>query len=307
MGDPVRRLALLSAVAVVTAAVPAIAGSAPSSPPQSARSWIDAPLSGTVVVVAPVEVVAHATDPDGVQEVRLDVDGVMEASVIPEQVGATFVIARFVWTPTSDGLHRLDVQARDSAGGWGAAATTRVTVELAVTGPTTQPSTTIPTATTTTSTVPGPTTSRPPPTTTPRTTVPTPTTRPAPTTTTRPAPTTTTRPAPTTTVPATTTVCALGTPSPAGASRTDTLSPILSWSYRGCREPAQFLLQVSRDPGFARIEQSGAVSGSARSWTAGPLTDCITFYWRITTSDGGATGAWVSGGSFTIQTTRVCP
>lgn len=275
--------------ALVTVAGLVVVGAVRAAPAADGQAWIDAPLSGTVVGPAAVEVVAHATDPDGVAEVRLDVDGVTVASVVPPDAGEPLVTASLAWTPAEPGLHRLEVFGRDRSGEWGSPGRVRVSVDLGDGSTTT---TSVATTTVTTTLVPDPTTTLP---TRPGTTMPTTT-----------APPVTTSTVPRTTVPPATTVCAVGEPTPSGAAGTDTLTPRLSWTYAGCREPAQFDVQVSRDAGFARVETSGSVGGGSRTWTSDPLSDCTSYFWRVRADDGGSPGPWSSAASFTVQTVRSC-
>jgi hypothetical protein len=57
-------------------------------------------------------------------------------------------------------------------------------------------------------------------------------------------------------------------------------TPRLSWSYPSCPVDV-FVVQVSRDPGFARLEVNASLSASARSYTTPALATCTTFYWRV--------------------------
>lgn len=150
------------------------------------RAFIDAPLDGTRLAAGEIEVVVHATAPEGVAAMSLSVDGATAVERTTD--GALLVRLRFPWTAT-DGRHRLELIARTRTGTLTPA--TAVTVDvgrlagLDVTPPTEAATTTTSTATTTTTS--------------------TATTSTVATTSSGPAATTTTTSAPTPTVPAPTT------------------------------------------------------------------------------------------------------
>jgi hypothetical protein len=129
-----RRRAIAGAVAVLATllALPAFGAGAVIA----ATSWIDAPLDGMVLPLAPIEVVAHSADPGLVRAVTLEVDG---AAVDGREVDppVTLATTRFTWTPRAPGTHTLVVRARNVADAWGAPAA--VTVVVGTQAPATTP------------------------------------------------------------------------------------------------------------------------------------------------------------------------
>ncbi len=289
-------------------------------PPISAAgpaAWVDDPLDGSVLSAdtGQLTVVAHATDPDGIDTVVLSVDGdeVDTTTAAPEQL----VTARLRWTPPGPGTYHLAVVGRDPAGhptpaglatvqiGTGAdQSTTTTTVPSSTTVPpdTTagelaagSTSSTSDTTSTTASTSSTTATSQPASTTTTTTRPTTTTTRPT-TTTTRPTTTTTTRPT------TTTTACTPSTPrntAPADGTSTTSRTPTLQWAYSTCT-PDQFQIELSRDPQFLRIETAGSVPGSSTSWTPGTLACGTQYYFHVRAVVGRSIGAWSTPTSFDV-------
>ncbi|MDX1620466.1 MAG: Ig-like domain-containing protein, partial [Nitriliruptorales bacterium] len=81
---------------VLTADEPAIGTVGPP------RAWVDQPLDGSLHPVAPIDVVTHATDPDGVTAIVIEVDGQEQTRL--ETDGGMFVEAHWTWTPSA-GTH----------------------------------------------------------------------------------------------------------------------------------------------------------------------------------------------------------
>jgi hypothetical protein len=280
-------LRISMAAAVMAPMLLAAVALAQTSESESA-AWIDAPLGFASLPFAPVEVVAHATDPAGVVQLRLEVDGSVVSETPADPAGDRLAVGRFLWVPAAPGVFELAVRGRPEGGDWGPAGT----VEVVVVGDGTASVTTVATTSTT----------RPVTTSTIR--VSTTTTRPVTTTSTR-ATTTTSISTTTTSSSTTTTLCALGLPSPAGSSVSAAGSATLIWSYSGCREPEQFELQVSRDASFARVEYGPVGVGGERSVTTPPL-ECGTWFWRVRTYDSGDIGPWSGASSFEVSL-RGCP
>ena len=260
-------------------------GASPSAVQTDGRSmaWLDAPLDGSVIVLGPVDVTAHAASPDGVASLELVANGVDpaqesaqdSAAVSSAAGGSNFEVAVFEWEPPGLGVFDLVVTGVENDGDRTASTSARVEI---VEPPASTTSTTTP-ATTTTTTTPTTTTTVPATTTAPATTVP-PT---VPSTTSAPTVPTTTAPAPSTTVACTPDLVAV---SPIDGAFTIDRSPRLVWSS-SC-DPAAFVIEVSRIPGFERIDVQATVPGTERSWTVpdDQLLACnADFYWRVQVGD----------------------
>jgi hypothetical protein len=132
-GDPVKHT--LSTLFVAGALL--LAGCAPRSADQAAgpHAWIDSPLTGSSFPVAPLEFVAHASDPAGIAQIEFSVDGATVGSVSADTAGLSLETARQPWTPPSAGRYTLSVRAQNRAGSWGgtASAVFQVGLELSAT------------------------------------------------------------------------------------------------------------------------------------------------------------------------------
>lgn len=84
----------------------------------SPQAWIDAPLPGAHLPLAPYEFVAHGTDQAGISQLEWILDGsslgVMNA-INPSDKLATF---RNIWIPTAPGSYTLQVRAKNSINIW---------------------------------------------------------------------------------------------------------------------------------------------------------------------------------------------
>ncbi len=94
------------------------------------QAWVDAPLDGSELPLAPYEVVAHASSPNGIASFEFSVNGVVvnPALVNPDQPGQTLAYVMFEWTPPAPGTYRLSVRAADANGRFGPPAGAFVTV-----------------------------------------------------------------------------------------------------------------------------------------------------------------------------------
>ncbi len=241
---------------------------------EAGQAWIDAPLGFEVETVIPIRVVAHAADPTGVEEIRLDVNG--ETLAANAVSGETLETAEFLWTPTASGVYLLEAFGLGS-GAWGEPGSVAVTVDLDDDATATTQATSPSTNSTTTASS-STTTSTPSVTTTPTTT-----------STTTPSTTTTTE-------------CALGVPTPTGPTGTQVLATVnLTWVYSGCALPEEFEVQVSKLSDFVRLEWQSGVSGQDQSTFVTVPDNCTTYYWRIRTYHLGIFGMWSNTASFLYQ------
>ncbi|MFZ0626673.1 MAG: Ig-like domain-containing protein, partial [Acidimicrobiia bacterium] len=79
--------------------------------------WIDDPLDGaTFDMTSPIQVVGHVSDPNGVEQVRLDVDTVEIASSQTATDPGTLATVEFEWQPDSTGQHTLGLWVKPTNG-----------------------------------------------------------------------------------------------------------------------------------------------------------------------------------------------
>ena len=103
----------------------------PASQPQTApvEAGIDAPSSGTVLQMGPVEIAYHASSLDGVSVVELSIDGAVASSIASPDASTKVVALRYTWNPPSAGSHTLQVRAQSKTGAWSNFAVSTVTIQ----------------------------------------------------------------------------------------------------------------------------------------------------------------------------------
>jgi len=94
-----------------------------SSAPQA---WFDQPLNGASFPLVPVEITMHATDPGGISQVQLLVNGETAESIVNQNASSKLAIITTVWVPVAPGEYMLQVRAQSDAGTWSEFATTLV-------------------------------------------------------------------------------------------------------------------------------------------------------------------------------------
>ena len=102
----------------------------PTPVPQygAAQTWIDAPLDGSTLPLAPYEIVMHAYDPGGVTQVELKANGSLLASIPNPNSGQPFATLKYTWMPAAEGNYTLAASALGVNGPPGYEATALVTV-----------------------------------------------------------------------------------------------------------------------------------------------------------------------------------
>lgn len=93
--------------------------SLPTASAPGPRAWIDFPLDGSTVELAPVVVYSHASDPAGVAELELYIDGAVVRVDAANSGDPSLAAFEQVWTPPGNGEYVLQVRAKNSAGNYG--------------------------------------------------------------------------------------------------------------------------------------------------------------------------------------------
>jgi uncharacterized protein YraI len=96
------------------------------SQPQGPSTWIDQPLDGVQVPLAPLTIQAHASDADGVDAIEFYVADSLVASV--PAGGVRLGEALIQWTPPAAGVYVISASAVDSQGNIGPRASVQVSV-----------------------------------------------------------------------------------------------------------------------------------------------------------------------------------
>jgi hypothetical protein len=129
-----KRLIVVLLVIAVTLALggcdnaPAVAQAGP-------QAWIDAPLDGSSLPLAPLEVISHAADLAGIAQVELSVNGAVINTMPVKNTGETLVTVTQEWTPANPGNYTLQVRAQNAPGVWGGYAQAVVTIGGEITPP----------------------------------------------------------------------------------------------------------------------------------------------------------------------------
>ncbi len=110
---------------VLSACGPQAASPAPFAA-GSSQSWIDAPLPGSHLPLAPVEIVAHASSRAGIASFEIDLNGqplasanpdpIGQSSANPDPIGQRLVYMRYFWQPTAPGTYLIEVKPMDNSG-----------------------------------------------------------------------------------------------------------------------------------------------------------------------------------------------
>lgn len=103
----------------------------PTSQPQNApvEAGIDAPSSGALLQMGPVDVAYHASSLEGVSVVELSIDGAVVSSIASPDASTKVVALRYTWNPPAAGNHTLQVRAQNKSGAWSNFATSAVTIQ----------------------------------------------------------------------------------------------------------------------------------------------------------------------------------
>src|SRR5688572_17789781 len=102
----IKVLVLMASLLIVSCGPQDLAASAP-------QSWIDAPLPGSTIPLAPYQITVHAGFPSGISQFELTITG-QEPVIIPaaaDQAGQTLVYINHMWTPPAPGMYLIQVRA----------------------------------------------------------------------------------------------------------------------------------------------------------------------------------------------------
>jgi len=92
------------------------------------QAWIDTPLSGTTHPLAPLDVLAHASDPGGIAEFELSANGQVVGTSPAGDSNLTLANVSINWNPTQPGRYTLQVRAKSNNGAWSPYADTIVLI-----------------------------------------------------------------------------------------------------------------------------------------------------------------------------------
>ena len=111
-----------------------LGGSEPAANQQTypLQAVIDAPVSGSMLAMNPIDIGYHATAQDGVAAVELSVDGAVVSNVVTPDSKQPLVTLKYTWQPTVSGTHVLRVRAQSSKGLWSNYAETMVNIQAPV-------------------------------------------------------------------------------------------------------------------------------------------------------------------------------
>ena len=84
-------------------------------PPQA---WIDAPLDQSHIPLAPYQVTFHGSDPGGVTQGELTVNGEVLTTLATTSPDNTLSVFRTEWSPSAPGEYTLQARALNSDGAW---------------------------------------------------------------------------------------------------------------------------------------------------------------------------------------------
>jgi len=102
--------------------------------PPSNQTWIDAPIHGSTLPMAPYKVVFHAASPSGIESFEVQINGVVLNTVAPTSTGSggsdygTLFQGESTWTPPAPGTYLVSVRSKSSGGPFGPSAQAQVTV-----------------------------------------------------------------------------------------------------------------------------------------------------------------------------------
>ncbi len=98
------------------------------------QTWIDAPLHGSTLPMAPNKIVFHAASPSGIDGFEVQINGAVLNTVAPTSTGSggsdygTLFHGESTWSPPAPGTYFISVRSKSSVGSFGQFAQAQVTV-----------------------------------------------------------------------------------------------------------------------------------------------------------------------------------
>ncbi len=103
----------------------------PIAQEDTTQAWIDAPLDGSNLPLAPYEIIFHATARGNPTAVELSINE-QPISLSSVDLGRPLVTVRYAWDPKEPGRYTITARAQDSSGRWSSPHTHVVTIGGAV-------------------------------------------------------------------------------------------------------------------------------------------------------------------------------
>ena len=104
------------------------------TPGPQVQTWIDAPLSNSILPEAPYQLVFHGASFTGVSQFEVSVNGIVDGLVAPLMTGSggpeqgTLFYSEYPWTPPAPGTYLISVRAKDGQQQFGPPAEVQVVV-----------------------------------------------------------------------------------------------------------------------------------------------------------------------------------
>ncbi len=114
-------LFLAAALALSACSPSAASGSGP-------QAWIDDPLDGMVLPLAPHTLTLHGSDPHGISRMEVSINGTPLGTLINPDPAQLLFYQTLTWDPAEPGRYVISARARNTAGVW--SPEDRVTVEI---------------------------------------------------------------------------------------------------------------------------------------------------------------------------------
>ena len=108
----------------------------------TAKAWIDAPLDGMQLPLAPYTLIFHSSDPLGVTQMEVSINGQVLASLPNLDPAQSLVELTQVWQPQQAGRYVIRVRAQNTVGNWTDPDSVTVLIENSSSTPTPTPTAT---------------------------------------------------------------------------------------------------------------------------------------------------------------------